>query len=206
VVADAFHPSRLFRPGYNPAETMGLEGAFESLLQMGKSKPPQGEGPTSIVLLLRQPHFPTLEQLREAAGRAFGVAFASGRNSRHSVYQRGVIFTLANVGAHTLSFLFQTRAYFADNREHARAFEESLHRDDQRQAWAEHSAYAAIDYVKGDANVDSQYVVLARLCAELYNDNCPAIYLPGASVLVPGEATIRRQLSKIIAYREVDVS
>jgi hypothetical protein len=187
---------------------MGLKQAFESLLLMGRSSPSESEGPVSIILLLREPLFPTLEQLREAAGRAFGTNFSGERNARHSVYQRGVIFTVANVGAHTLSFLFQTRPYFSYDPQHTRDFEKSLRSAEQRQAFAEHAAYTAIDYVKGEVDIDSKYVVLAKLCAELYNLNCTALYLPftDRGVLVPGDLAARRQLNKIIAYRDVNVS
>jgi hypothetical protein len=184
---------------------MGLKKAFESLLRMGDPGRPRGEDPVSMVLLLKESHFPKLAQLREAAGRAFGASFSGDRSSRHSVYQRGVIFTLANVGPHTLSFLYQTMPY-ADNSERAREFEKTLLRVDQRQAWAEHSAYMAIDYVQGDVDIDSKYVVLARLCAQLYDTNCVALYLPRECALVPGDTAARQQMNKIIAYRSVDVT
>ena len=183
---------------------MGLRQAFETLLRMEKKDRPAAEDPVSLVLLMFEPHFPTLERLRLVAGRAFGRTFSGERTSRHSVYQRGVIFTIANVGEHTLSFLFQTRPY-RDDSEDAREFEKSLSRADQRKAWTEHNAFIAIDYVKGSVDVDSKYVVLAKLCAELYDDNCMAIYLPGVNALVPGNAFARQQLNKMIAYRDVDV-
>ena len=193
-------------PDYNPADTMGLKQAFKSLLRMAEPRLPQSEDPVSIVLLLREPRFPTLEQLREAAGRAFEVTFTDAQNARHSVYQRGAIFTLANIGAHTLSFLFQTRPYFGNEPQHNREFENSLRRDDQRQALAQHAAYMAIDYVKGNFDIDSRYVVLSKLCAKLYDANCVAIYLPAEHSLVPGREHAFAQLKKIIAYRKVDVT
>ncbi len=183
---------------------MGLRQAFESLLRMGQASSSQDEDPVSIVLLLREPRFPTLEQLRDAAGKAFGTPFSGERTARHSVYQQGVLFTLANVGPHTLSFLFYTKPYF-DDAEHARAFADSLRRDDQRQVLAAHSAYIAIDYVKGEVDDASKYVVLAMLCAELYNIHCLGIYIPGQRTFVPGEDFARRQLSKIIGSRAVNV-
>jgi hypothetical protein len=158
-----------------------------------------------MVLLLREPTFPTLERLRELAEKAFGRPFSGDPTARHSVYIRGVLFTLANVGEHKLSFLFMTKPY-VDDSESARKFEKSLKRADQRQAWTEHKAYMAIDYAKGDADTDSQSVVLAQLCAQLYDENCVALYLPAEGALVPGSNAPSRQLDKIIAYRKVDVS
>jgi hypothetical protein len=185
---------------------MGLKQTFESLLRMGKVSPSGSEGPVSIVLLLREPRFPTLELLREGAGRAFGTGFTDDRTARHSVYQRGALFTLANVGEHTLSFLFMTRPYLGDDPEHARRFEKSLRRDDQRQAWAAHTSYMAIDYVKGGIDNESKYAVLAKLGSELYDNNCEALYLPKERALIPGDTAARNQLNKIIASRNVNVS
>lgn len=184
---------------------MGLKEAFESLLRMGKSGRELGDPPVSIVLLLREGSFPRLEQLRELAGRAFGAIFSGDIAARHSIYQRGVIFTLANVGSHNLSFLFRTTPY-GDHSKEADDFEKALHRADQRQLWAEHRAFIAIDYVKGDVDIDSQYVVLARLCSELYNANCMGLYLPRENALILGDENARAQLSKIIAHRDVDVT
>ncbi len=108
--------------------------------------------------------------------------------------------------AHTLSFLFKTRRYFDDDPDQARGFKESLRRDDPLQAWIEHKAFFAVAYVKGNVDRDSKYVILARLCAELFDENCTAIYLPGKRALVPGRELALRQLNRMIAYKEVDVA
>jgi hypothetical protein len=188
-----------------PREKMGLKSAFARLLRMGEPGPETDEGPISIVLLLREPTFPTLERLQELGEKAFGRPFSGDRTARHSVYVRGVLFTLANVGEHKLSFLFMTKPY-ADDSESARRYGKSLKRSDQRQAWSKHKAYIAIDYVQGRLDNDLKYVVLARLCAQIYDENCVALYLPAESALVPGGNAARKQLDKIIAYRNVDVS
>jgi hypothetical protein len=180
---------------------MGLKEAFESLLQMGKPSRKIGDTPVSIVLFLREQHFPTLEQLRLAAERAFRRSFSGDKKSQYCVYQQ-VLFTLARIGPHTLSFLCYTKPYGADDPE----FGIVLPLASQRRAWAEHTSWIALDYVKGDAAIDSQYVVLARLCAELCDVNCIGLYLPREKTFVPGEESVRGQLSKIIAHRDVNVT
>jgi hypothetical protein len=180
---------------------MGLKEAFNTLMQMGKPGRKPGPHPVSTVLLLREQRFPTLEQLRQAAARAFRQSFSDDKNSRHCVYQQ-VLFTLARVGPHTLSFFFYTKPYGEDNPQ----FRKTLPLPSQRQAWAEHTSWIAVDYAKGDVDIDSKYVVLAKLCAELYDANCVGLYLPKERAFVPGEAAARLQLDKIIAHRDVDVT
>jgi hypothetical protein len=178
---------------------MGLKEALESILQFGKPQHGSSDGPTSLVLMLKQPRFPTLEQLRVAGEHAFGTEFSTGKGGRHCVYQQ-VLFTLMNVGAHTLSFLFYTQPYGGP--ESAKA----MRRLDQRKAWEEHTAWIAVDYAKGDVDLDSKYVVLAMLCTELYDSNCLGLYIPGERVFVPGEEFARRQLARIISSRSVKVT
>jgi len=184
---------------------MGIKEAFKSLLRMGKTGHAPAEDPISIVLLLSESHSRSLEQLREAAGRAFGISFSGDRAARHSVYVRGIIFTLANVGPHKLSFLRMTKPYGAGSAEF-QAFEKALPLDSQRRAWSEHQAYMAIDYVEGNVDLDSKYVVLAKLCAELCDSNCLGIYLPRENTLVPGLEAARAQLNKIMSYKNVKIS
>jgi hypothetical protein len=93
-----------------------------------------------------------------------------------------------------------------DDSEEGRKFERTLPLATQRQAWTEQKGFIAIDYVKGDVDTGSKYVVLARLSAELYDANCVGLYLPRENTLVPGEGAARDQLNKIIAYQEVDVT
>src|ERR1700730_18045611 len=49
-----------------------------------------------------------------------------------------------------LSFINQTRPYGDDSSN----FEKSLSKATQRQAWAEHTAWTGVDYVKGSAHLD----------------------------------------------------
>lgn len=180
---------------------MGLRQALESLFEMGKPGRKLGKAPVSMVLLLREQLFPTLEQLRDAAKKAFGRDFSGEKSSRHCVYQQ-VLFTLARIGPHALSFLYYTKPYG----ENSAGFGTTLRLASQREAWAKHVAWIAVDYVKGDVDIDSQYALLAKLCAELYDANCLGLYLPRENAFIPGEENARAQLSKIIAYRDVDVT
>jgi len=127
--------------------------------------------------------------------------FSDDKSSRHCVY-RDAIFTLARIGPHTLSFLNHKQPY-GDN---FPEFGRKLPRLDQREAWAKHTAWIAVDYVKGEADIDSKYGVLARLCAELYDANCLGLYLPMENAFLPGDMNARRQLQRIIAVRDVEIT
>jgi hypothetical protein len=78
-------------------------------------------------------------------------------------------------------------------------------RPDQRMACNQHPACIAVDYAKGEGDLDSKYVVLAMQCAELYDMNCLGLYISGNRDLFPGEEFSRRALANIIGSRHVKV-
>jgi hypothetical protein len=180
---------------------MGLKEAFEAILNFGKAgKEPSGPPPASMVFLLREERFPKLEQLRQAAERAYGVSFSLDKNSRHCVYTQ-VFFTLMKVGPHTLSFMFYTKPYGSDSD----ILGKSWRLQDQRRAWEEHSVFMAIDYAKGGIDLESRYVLLAKLSKELYDANCLGIYLPRERAFVPGEKSVHEMFDRVTSSRKVDV-
>jgi hypothetical protein len=181
---------------------MGLKEAFESILNYGKAgKEPSGPPPASMVFLLREERFPKLEQLQQAAERAYGIRFSLDRNSRHCVYTQ-VFFTLMKVGPHTLSFMFYAKPYGSDSD----VLGKSWRLRDQQKAWAEHTVFMAIDYAKGGIDFESRYALLARLSRELYDANCLGIYLPRERALVPDEKSVRDMFDRVISGRVVDVT
>jgi hypothetical protein len=179
---------------------MGLKAALESILRLGNAAPATHAPPVSMVLLLRAERFPNLEQLRDAAEKAYGRKFSGDKSSAHCVYQQ-ILFTLARVGPHTLSFMFYTKPYD----EEYRALGNSWALPNQRTAWAEHTAWIAVDYAKGELDLEARYALLARFCAELYDDNCVGVYLPREGAFIPGASSVRNMLSRAIASRNVDI-
>ena len=127
---------------------LNLKKAFKSILRWGESPDKNSDGPVSMVLLLRESRFRTLDQLRSAAEKAFGTSFAGGKESQHCVIEAD-IFTLMKAGPHMLSFLNSTKPY--GEAEFPQKFGSSMPKASQRQAWAEHNAWTAVDYVKGSA-------------------------------------------------------
>jgi hypothetical protein len=178
-----------------------LRGAFESILRWGEAPDKHGNDPVSMVLLLREPTFSTLDQLRSAAGRAFGTSFTGDKESQHYVIQV-VLFTVMKAGPHSLSFMNYRKPYDNDSRN----FGKSLPKASQRQAWAEHTAWTAVDYVKGSADLELEYAVLARLCTEMLDVNCVGLYVPGKRTFVPNDDWLREYLQSVAESRPLGLT
>jgi hypothetical protein len=133
--------------------------------------------PVSMVLLLRESRFLTLDQLRSAGERAFGVHFSGEMSAPHCVFQK-VLFTLMKAGPHTLSFLNYTKPYG----DHLDEFGRAMPMASQRQAWAEHTAWTAVDYAKGGIDLELEHAVLAGLCIEMLDGNCVGVRTQRANV------------------------
>jgi|SRR5580658_1573686 hypothetical protein len=177
-----------------------LKGAFESILRWGGKADKDGDGPVSMVLLLREPKFSTLDQLRLTAEKAFGASFTGEKESRHYVIQV-VLFTIVKAGPHSLSFLNYRKPYGDDSYDIGR----SWRKPSQRQAWADHTAWTAVDYVKGGADLELEYAVLAKLCAEMLDVNCVGLYIPGKRTFIPNDDYLRGKLQRMAASRPLGV-
>jgi hypothetical protein len=180
---------------------LNLKKAFESILRWVESSGGDGNLPVSIVLLLREPKFLTLDQLRSSAQRAFGVSFNGDKESRHCVIQPA-FFTIMKAGPHTLSFLNYTKPYGEDSPE----FGKSMPTASQRQAWAGHTAWTAVDYAKGTDDLEHKYAVLAVLCLEMVDANCTGLYVPRERSFIPNDGSLLVELKKIASARHFDIA
>lgn len=175
---------------------LNLKKAFESILRWGKSPDRSGD-PVSMVLLLREPKFLTLDQLRWAGEKAFRTSFTGGKESDHYVLQPA-FFTIMKAGPHTLSFLNYTKPYGDDSEN----FGNTMPKASQRKAWAEHKAWTAVDYVKGGVDLELEYAVLAKLCAEILDLNCVGLYVPGEQSFIPNDGSLQKELQRMaVSYR-----
>jgi hypothetical protein len=173
---------------------LNLKAALKTLRRSLESPQEQksSELPVSMVLLLRESRFLTLEQLRSAGERAFGSPFSGDPTSSHCVFQR-VLFTLMKTGPHTLSFLNYTKPYGDRSEE----FGKAMLMASQRTAWAEHTVWTAVDYAKGATDLDLKYAVLARLCAAMLDGNCVGIYVPREQRFIPNDGSLVPELHRI---------
>jgi hypothetical protein len=180
-----------------------LKRAFESILRWGEPADKEGDLPVSMVLLLREARFPTLDQLRSAGERAFGTPFTDDKESPHFVGQV-VLFTIMKAGDHTLSFLKYTKPY--GEGEFPQQFGRLLLKASQRQAWAEHTAWTAVDYLKGGRDLELEYAVLAAVCAEMLDANCLGLYIPREQSFIPNDGSLIGELRRIAMLRPLGVT
>jgi hypothetical protein len=175
-----------------------LKRAFESILRWGEPIDKECDHPVSMVLLLRESRFPTLDQLRSAGEKAFGSHFSDDEESRYFVVQV-VLFTIMKADRHTLSFLNYTKPY--GESDFPQEFARSLPEANQRHAWAKHTAWTAVDYVKGGVDLELEYAVLAAICAELVDANCLGLYIPREQSFIPNDGALVGELQRIAMSR-----
>jgi hypothetical protein len=180
-----------------------LKAAFETLRRSLES-PGKNESrnlPVSMVLLLRESRFLTLDELRSAGERAFGVPFSAESSSSHCVFQKA-LFTLMKAGPHVLSFLNYSKPYGDDSDEFGR----TMPMASQRRAWAQHKAWTAVDYAKGGIDLELEYAVLAKLCMEMLDENCVGAYVPRERRFIPNDGSLLPELRRITSLRHHGVS
>ncbi len=115
-----------------------------------------------------------------------------------------VLCTILNAGPHTLSFLNHTKPY--GERDFPQEFGRLLPKASQRQAWAEHTAWTAIDYVKGDVDLELEYAVLATLCSEMLDANCLGLYIPREQIVIPNDGSLLRELQHMALSRPLGIT
>jgi hypothetical protein len=72
----------------------------------------------------------------------------------------------------------------------------------QREAWAQHTAWTAVDYAKGGTDLELEYAVLARLCAEMLDGNCVGLYMPSEGMFIPNDGSVLPELHRIASLRD----
>jgi hypothetical protein len=154
-----------------------------------------------MVLLLRKPHLFGAEELRLAAERAWHRSFAGEeKGSMHCVVQSGTV-TLMKAGPHLLNFFYYPESYI----ENPRANVDWLPHPSQRQAWANHSACVGVDYLNHGVSVELGYCVLAKLVAEIIDENSTGIYIPRQRSLIPNDESLYLELQKLASTCDSDV-
>jgi hypothetical protein len=153
-----------------------------------------------MVLLLREPHFWQKEEIRSAAEEAWRISFAGGEGSMHCVAQNRNV-TLLKAGPHLLGFFNYPEPYVDNPEENI----DWLLLESQRRAWTQHSACTGVDYLNEDKDVELGYCVLAKLVAEMLNENCTGIYIPRGSSLIPNDGSLYGELQKMAASRDSGV-
>jgi hypothetical protein len=175
---------------------MNLNGIVRRVIPLRWRRVGKGE-PLSMVLLLRRPHVFGAEELRFAAERAWHVSFAGGKDSMHCVAQSERA-TLLKAGPHLLSFFHYPAPYVDNPQDNVKWLPEIR----QQQAWAEHLACVGVDYLNPKTDLELGYSVLAKLVAEMIDENCTAVYVPRESALIPNDESLYGHLQEIASSRD----
>jgi hypothetical protein len=142
-----------------------------------------GECLPSMVLLLRNPHIFTEGEFRRAAERAWAVSFSSLEGStRQTIRTDDAVFLEA--GPHRLSLVNYAKPYEHNPQEDLGW----LPGVSQQRAWAEHTACCWVYYMTAGTDLELAHCVLAKVVAELLDDNCTGVFIPSEYSLIPAEA------------------
>ena len=155
----------------------------------------------SVVMLLRAPHLFQKGELQLAAETAWHVPFSGGTDSMHCVSQLGQV-TLLKAGPHLLNFFYYPNRYIEMPDENVGW----LPQLSQQRAWAEHRACTGVDYMNPETDVELGYCVLAKVVAELLNENCTGLYFPRENTLAPNDLRLYPELQKIASVRDMGVT
>jgi hypothetical protein len=151
----------------------------------------------SMVLLLRRPHRFTEAELRAAAEKAWGISFGNESDQAYFVStagDRGLIYA----GSHLLTILSSDKPYFQISpTERAK----TLPHQGQRKAWSEHHAWTSVDYSKSRGEIDKEYGIVAKLTAEMLDENCLGIYVPQQLSFIPNMPSLYDDLQRISTSR-----
>ena len=141
-----------------------------------------GKRGPSMVLLLRNPHEFSEEEIRRAVERAWAVSFSVAEGStRRIMTTENAVFVQA--GPHRLSFVNYPKPYEEKPEEDL----DWLPKLSQQQAWAEHTACCWVNYATSKTDLEVAHSVLAKVVAELLDENCTGVYIPTESSLIPAE-------------------
>lgn len=159
-----------------------------------RSQAADPEPPFSMVLLLRQSRPFTEDHLSTAGQRAWNVPFSDADGSMYCVVQATPNVTLIKSGKYLFNLMQEDSFYLGPAEEIAM----HLPRQEQKEAWHQHGAWAALDLMNEDVPKNEAYAALARWAIQMETDNCVGIYLPKASIFLPNDGTAKDGLERLI--------
>ena len=153
-----------------------------------------------MILLLRQPHTFSEEEIRAAAERAWGLAFWSTRGSerRILVSDEGAFL---RAGRHQLALRSWPHPYEPNPQDDV----DWLSSPSQQKSWSDHKACCWIYYQTARTDLELAECVIAKVAVELLDANCTGVFMPGEFALIPGEIA-SEELRGLAAYRSSESS
>lgn len=171
---------------------MGLWDWLSDLFRFQRTSRGKDKPLVSIVLLLREPRELQEEIVRLAARRAWNAEFPTGEKQANYVTGRDPFFVISYEG---WTFLVNNHpnSYVSDVEKIAAQIPELR----LRLAFLNHTAWLSVDLLgaQSEAEIASEsYGRIAKLVAELANDNCVALYCPENEQLQPYDAELKEAL------------
>ena len=149
----------------------------------------------SVILLLREPHPFSEDEIRRAAEAAWGLSFlGTPESTRRIQMSDNTVFLQA--GPHLLSFCSQAIPY----EEKPENDLDWLSDQGQQKAWAEHKACCWINYLTPTSDKELAYCVIAKVAVQLLDGNSAGVYGSSEFGLIPAESA-SEELRNMGAYR-----
>ena len=154
----------------------------------------------AIVILLRKLSHPvTEERLKGAAGRAWNVDWNDPSQKAHVIAKKNVTFV--TIEGHMLNVVSAARPYIKQREEIAR----DEPNPSVRETILNHNGWLSVDYVAGSkpkaSTMVERYRWVAKLAAELVDEECLGICIPEEEVIVPASAELRNSLREFGTVR-----
>jgi len=176
---------------------MKLAQRIRRMLMKLKGKDPDF---ISVVLLLRKPLAISQNALEEAVRRAWSPKPATDEQDNFVVMNPPVVLVKAQGSLFNICAVPQP--YINSVQEFASGIKDLRIKD----AVLQHKAWISVDYVPGqrpvETDTDSQYAQAAKLAAELVNEDCLGICLPGEEVIVASSLSVVEGLRNFRTARE----
>jgi len=176
---------------------MRLAQRVRRLLMKLKGKDPDF---ISVVLFLREPRVPSQEVLEQALERAWPTE-AQQKDSGKFVVMNGPLI-LVKAQGNLFTIASGSRPYIQDPEVFAKRIKDLR----VREAVLQHKAWISVDNLAGsrpiEADMDGQYAQAAKLAAELVNEDCLGICLPGEDVIVASSLSVMVGLRNFRSVRE----
>jgi hypothetical protein len=182
---------------------MNLVGMLQTLF--GRRDSPEPTELRSIVIMQRNAHSFSEEELRVAGERGWGKKFDGKEDPMYFVSADHPALTVVKAGPHIIRVTCVPHRY-ADDDEYALS---QLPQPEQRTAWTEHHACASLELfndLSSKAIPDAEaYASLAKLALQLGDPNCTAIFVPIRNMMMPNDGTAEEGL-RLLINKELPLS
>ena len=166
---------------------------------IGRQSQSKATEPRCIVIMQRQAHRFSEEELRAAGERGWGRKFDTSEDPMYFVSAEHPLLTVVKAGPHAIRVMSVPNRYAEDD-EYALS---QLPQPEQKKAWTEHHACALLEFFNDFSkeprisDLDA-YASLAKLALQLGDPNCAAIFVPIKNIMMPNDGSAEEGLRLLI--------